>query len=207
MVKSTQRHGAAQSGLTLMETLVTLVIVSLVAGLVAEGLYQIARAERSLEGLQLQSRLASLHERWAVDAMEGLVVRSADDKDAFQGDAKSLSGTSTLLPVLADTGAEAFRLWLKPLDGQAGTALQLELPHRRQLAELMRWPLTDLSWVFVDDGGQTLKQWPPEPLWRGQSLPRTIELRSADGQRVLLLASPAHNARMPAKRSAAEERQ
>ncbi|HLO96370.1 MAG TPA: type II secretion system protein [Burkholderiaceae bacterium] len=200
------KRAAAQRGLTLMETLVTLVIVSLVAGLVAEGLYQIARAERGLEGVQLQSRLSSLHERWVIDALEGLVVRSAEERDRFAGDGQVLTGTSTLLPVPSDTGAEHFVLRLKPMGAADGTALVLELPARKLAVELMRWTMSDLAWAFVDDAGHAQSQWPPEPLWRGQSLPRTIELRGKDGQRALLLASPAHNALVPAKRSAAEEK-
>ena len=130
----------------------------------------------------------------------------SSDLDLFTGDRRVLAGVSTLLPVPSDTGAERFVLRLKPLGASTGTALVLELPGRKLEVELMRWAMADLSWVFVDDAGKAQSQWPPEPLWRGQSLPRTIELHGKEGQRVLLLASPAHNALVPAPRSAAEEK-
>ena len=50
----------AARGMTLLETLVTLVIVAMVAGLLSEGLFQVARIEQRLGGAQLQAQIERL---------------------------------------------------------------------------------------------------------------------------------------------------
>lgn len=194
-----------QRGLTLMETLVTLVLVSLVAGLIAEGLHQIARAERGLEGQQLQARLKDLHRRWVLEILEGLVVRRAEAGERFAGDAHRLTGVSTQLPLASELGAEPFLLVLKSSDAEAETALMLELPRRAVTVELMRLPLKALSWRFTDDQGTVQSIWPPTSDWRGAALPASIELRDEAGANLVLLAAPKHNANMPAPRRSVTE--
>ena len=58
---------AGQQGLTLLEVLVTLVIMGLVAGIVSQALFQVARIEQRLAGTQLLAMNETLRLEWFPD--------------------------------------------------------------------------------------------------------------------------------------------
>ena len=70
------RHRLARTraaGLTLMEMLVTLVILAMVAGILGQALGQLARIERLLEAGQLRSAVVSLRAEWVRGALAALI--------------------------------------------------------------------------------------------------------------------------------------
>lgn len=199
-----------QAGTTLMETLVTLVIVSMVAGLVAEGLFQIARAERSLSAGQMESRLEALHAIWVRDALEGLLVSSAEPADQLVADASTLRGVTTLSPLSDLNGPHPLRLKLLSVEGQALSRLVMQGGAGRTGAAtselvLLEWPTEGAHWQYLDDQGQVSREWPAEGRPQRQALPRSIQIVSGDGKAVLLMATPAQNYERLYKRGPEEQ--
>jgi len=186
-------------GFTLLETLVTLVVVAIITSLVAEGLFQIARIERSLQSEGAQPRLEALHTQWVVTTLKGLIVPDPTQDPAFRGTPTEISGQSTLAPVMQANGPTAFRLSLESTDGRSTLWLDVAAhgaePASR--APLGTWPWADVRWVYQDQRGVAHAQWPPEnppadqPV--EQELPSLIRLETREGQRLLLAAAPANN--------------
>lgn len=186
-------------GFTLVETLVTLVIVALITALVAEGLFHIARIERSLQGEQAAPRLEALHEQWVVLALKGLIVADPAIDAPFHGGATAISGQSTMAPVAKLQGPVPLTLALEA--GDSSTRLWVETaaygsePGARTV--LAEWPWADVHWVYQDQRGRLHAEWPPEnppadePVL--QALPSLIRLEADQGRRVLLVAAPANN--------------
>lgn len=188
---------AIRRGFTLLETLVTLVIVALVAGLVSQGLFQLARIERVLASSEVSGQpLEQLYQHWLVDTLRGLVVTGPTPEEHFHGNSVQLRGTSTQAPTRRAQGLTEFSMALLSSDG--GTSLWLELkeigadPFRVRLAQ---WAGQGLHWQFEDDAGQSHDQWPPREGLSAQALPRLIRLEQGKGQRLLLVAAPLNNYR------------
>lgn len=179
-------------GFTLLETLVTLVVVALVAGLISQGLFQLARIERTLATAQTSGpQLERLHEQWLVDALRSAVVTGDKTREGFHGEPLRLRGLSTSLPTRMPQGITEFSMTL--VANQLDTALWLEFkeigvePVRVRLAS---WPLQELRWVYEDDAGRTYAQWPPADDFVRPALPRLIRLEQGQLGRLLLIASP-----------------
>jgi len=191
---------ARQAGMTLLETLVTLVIVAMVAGLLSEGLFQIGRIEQRLGGAQLQSQVERLHAIWVQQALEGLMPGAKDSPERFRGAARELAGLSTQLPVPQALGPQPMRLSLRFSPDAGVTELLLSfgldgLPP--QEAVLAQWPGDRGALRYQDPAGTWLAQWPPALDGAAQppsALPQAIALDRGEGQGLLLVARPAARA-------------
>ncbi|WP_457325700.1 type II secretion system protein [Roseateles sp. P5_E11] len=178
-------------GFTLLETLVTLVIVAMVAGLISEGLFQLTRIERSLQGANAGVRLAALHREWLVQTLRGMVGAGSPVEAQFAGSATQIKGMSTLAPVNYSSGPTPVVLTLESKESDTElwlTQREIGLPEQR--VQLAAWPFKGLHWVYEDDGGVSYQDWPPESTLIEQALPRLIRLEQGQGGRVLLVASP-----------------
>lgn len=154
----------AQRGFTLLETLVTLVLVAMAAGLIAEGLYQVALVERRLQGTQLPDQIEALQRVWLQQAIEGLMPGPKDGSDKFIGDPREIRGLSTLLPAHTSSGPQRLRMRLDFNRDSGQTELQLayELPGVPETkVVLARWPGDSGAWLYQDSHGAWQRQWPP----------------------------------------------
>jgi len=193
-------RASAQGGMTLLETLVTLVIVAMVAGLLSEGLFQIGRIEQRLGGAQLQAQVQRLHAIWVQQALEGLMPGVKDTPQRFRGSARELSGLSTQLPSAQALGPQPMRLSLRfsPDAGETELVLSFGLDGQSsQEAVLSQWPGDRGSLRYQDAAGAWLVQWPPAlgagalPL---SALPQAIAVYRGVDQGLLLVARPAARA-------------
>lgn len=186
-------------GFTLIETLVTLVIVAIITSLVAEGLFQVARIEQSLQSERAKPRLEALHTDWVVMTLKGLTVTDPALDPAFRGTATELSGQSTLAPTLQNDGPTDVRLTLESIDGKSRLWLEVGA-HGAQPATrtpLGEWPWPDVRWVYQDQRGVAHAEWPPVAPGADtptlQALPSLIRLETPSGRQLLLAAAPANN--------------
>jgi len=182
--------GHAQQGLTLLEVLVTLVLVAIVVGVMSEGLFQVARIEQRLQGSQLPAQLQRLHQLWLQQSLEGLMPGAKDSEERFRGGEKELSGVTTVLPADRGMGPQAMRLQLR-FDAVTG---ETEVRYSSGLAEtaqqdavLAHWPGDRGSWRYLDVKGEWHSQWPPA-LGVAESLPQLIALDMGGESGPLLLA-------------------
>ncbi|MDN3920970.1 prepilin-type N-terminal cleavage/methylation domain-containing protein [Roseateles violae] len=178
------------AGFTLLETLVTLVLVSMVAGLMSQALFQVARIEQLLQGQQLAGQVETLRRIWVQQCLEGLMPGFAETADRFRGDERQLSGVSTLLPLVASRGPNRMRLQIRFDEQRGRSELQLSVGEvGSPPAVLMDWSGQRGAWRYLDDAGDWQSQWPPA-FGRPQALPRLIALDPGANEPWLVVARP-----------------
>lgn len=168
-----------RAGFTLMEMLVTLLLVSLATMLMFQmlGSYRIARERTQAQagGIDRQA----LFQDWFRDSVHGLYIAEGL---RFEGDATRFSGIS-LNPLYAPEGSPADIAWtLQP--GPAG----VEVVYSEEGRERWRLPLAggaEARFRYLDAEGRVHAEWPPARglVAAGPSLPAVILLeRGEDGR-------------------------
>lgn len=188
-----------QRGLTLLETLVTLVIVAMVAGLMSEGLYQLGHIERRLGSAQMQAQLQRLRLLWVQQALEGLQAGRQDTPEFFRGGPQRMQGVSSVLPQAELRGPLPMQLTLVHRAEQGYTELTLAYgaPGGAQTtAVLAQWRGDAGRFRYLDQQGQWVAEWPSQgagsPLPAGADpplLPRAVAVHG-QGDELLLVAAP-----------------
>lgn len=173
------------AGLTLMEMLVTLVLVSLATLLMFQtlGSYRIAKDRVAAQSGTIDRR--ALFDAWFRDSIRGLY---ATRRHAFKGDARSIEGM-TLAPAFSPGGAGIVLGW--SLD-EAGPG-----EWRIRYAEdgKQRWQLAlaatrDARFGYLDESGKLHDRWPPA-LGEQLPLPAAVVLTRVapdTGERVVVAA-------------------
>ena len=144
------------AGFTLMEMLVTLVLISFATMLMFQmlGSYRVAR-----ERVQAQSGVIdrrALFQSWMQDSVRGLYITNGL---TFAGDARGFSGT-TLNPLYGDAGVPTRIAWRLLSDGDGYSIAYVEDGRerwRRQLLGVQR-----SRFVYLDAAGKTHDAWPPK---------------------------------------------
>lgn len=153
------------AGLTLLEMLVTLVIVALVATILGQALSQISRVERLLESGQLRSAVASLRVEWVRNALAGMMPGWRAEEQ-LQGSARELRGLSSDLPAWPAPGIGRLHLRVITDAGADMTRLQLMRPDASDTepATLLEWAGREGRWRYMDREGLWVDAWPPTTL-------------------------------------------
>lgn len=186
-------------GLTLIEMLVTLVLVSLVATILGQALHQLARIERLLEGGQLRSASDAVRADWVRSALESLLP-GGRESERLTGGERELQGLSADVPGFPAPGLAMLRLALRTDDAGASTVLEL-LPEDKNTAGtkpvvLLSWPGREGRFRYLDAQGQWVDRWPPATITgqvsgAGDSLvPRLIVLETGQKTQSLVVARP-----------------
>lgn len=174
MLPST-RPRPPQAGLSLMEALVTLVLVSLATMLMFQtlGSYRIAKERVSAQSGAIDRR--ALFDAWFRDSIRGL---HATTRHAFKGEARSLEGM-TLAPASDAQGAGVVMRWTlverRPGDWQVRYA-----EAGRQRWELGFADTRRASFGYLDERGVLHERWPPA-LGMQDALPAGVVLRRTGG--------------------------
>lgn len=170
-------------GFTLLEMLVTLVVVSLVAGVLGQALFQLARIERLLEGGQLSSMADAVRANWVRSAIEFLLPGEEGSSERLVGSERELEGLSADVPMLPAPGLAKLHLRLE-FDAAAG-ATQLQLldtsASQGQAGEpvvLLSWPGREGRFRYLDDAGVWHENWPLPLKSSAAGLPRAILLET-----------------------------
>ena len=170
-------------GFTLLEMLVTLVVVSLVAGVLGQALFQLARIERLLEGGQLSSMADAVRANWVRSAIEFLLPGEEGSSERLVGSERELEGLSADVPMLPAPGLAKLHLRLD-FDAAAG-ATQLQLldtsASQGQAGEpvvLLSWPGREGRFRYLDDAGVWHENWPLPLKSSAAGLPRAILLET-----------------------------
>ena len=176
-------------GFTLLEALVTLVIVALIVTLLMQALQQSLDLRVRLLRHQSEARVASLQEHWFRESVAGAMADLPDAFGRMEGRADSLA-LVTLQPV-GMRGVARVRWWLEPVDG--GHALHYADPAWEDIT-VIPGPLDEARFEYLAPGGEWTDQFLPE----ADDLivmPRMVRLRArtADGSvdwMVPVLADP-----------------
>jgi prepilin-type N-terminal cleavage/methylation domain-containing protein len=145
-----------QGGFTLLETVVTLVIVALLVSMLMQALGQSMRLRTRILQVQAQSRQMLLQEAWFRESVVAAQPPTARGlMDAFDGDVREVSYVSAA--PLAAQGSTRVRWWLGP-DGEGRLALHYSDPQAGDLV-VVPGPLSEAGFSYMDAGGQWVSQW------------------------------------------------
>jgi len=175
----TRTRSQAASGLTLLEMLVTMVLLSLIVALLSQIFQQTLRMESLLQRYSSSERDIQLRLAWIGDAIEGLTPTPLSDPQSFRGDARSCEGIAAMAPWFDSPGPQRLR-WELRRDG-ADTVLWALDEGERQSLPLLRWAGNSGSWSYLDDDGEWRDSWPPPPQpgsLKGLGLPKALRLRT-----------------------------
>lgn len=181
-------------GFTLIEMLVTLAIVALVTGILAQAMSQLARIETLLEQGQLQGLGQAVRGEWVRDALVSLLPGEPGSDERFQGSSTELQGLSAEVPRWPTPGLATLRLRLH-YDAAAGaTALQVignaVGQDNAQVTALMTWPGRTGRFRYLDESGEWQDAWPPLSLKTAPALPLAVLLETGLPEMRVLLAAP-----------------
>jgi len=178
-----------ERGFTLLETVVTLVIVSLLVTMLMQALNHALGLRTRLLRVQQDSRAAMLQEAWFRESVAAAQDDLDDAMGAMEGDARSLAFAS-MMP-LASPGMARVQWWL---DGDAdGVALHYTDAGSGDIT-IVPGPLQDGAFAYMDHAGAWHDEWEPGPEAE-ERLPRLVrfEAETAKGRLywlVPLLADP-----------------
>ncbi len=142
-------------GFSLLEVLVTLVILSMIATVMMQSLSQVLDLRERMLRNERDARIAGLEERWFRESIGAAVADLPDGAGAFRGDARSMRF-----------------LGLDPLDG-AGLAVvewrieavptgtQLEQRQGRKAWRLQGVHDAKTGFRYLDAAGRWQSRWPP----------------------------------------------
>jgi prepilin-type N-terminal cleavage/methylation domain-containing protein len=149
-------------GLTVLEMLVALAIVSMAMMLGMQGLMQWTRAQERFGATERIARETMLSEAWVRRALATRLARPdrGEDgslRDALRGNAREMSLVS-LSPILGSQGIARRQTWR--IVSEAGASwLVVDDVHRLRLPSGC-----GCSFIYIDNAGRTHDRWPAERL-------------------------------------------
>jgi len=190
-----RRLGIKRSrGLTLLEVLVALAILTLLMAVLMAGWLQATQAQSRLtdaaQRMQQRQQISHLLRRFVAEALEPVPGSGT----VFTGDAATLTAESTSAPEpTAGAAPLATRL------GFTGTPRRLEVLAQGQTSAEYPWRFERAAIAYVDEAGQGHDQWPPlqglpiEGTQPARPLPSLVQftlLLAGDPQALIVLAAP-----------------
>lgn len=168
-----------QRGFSLLEAMVTLVVIALVATLLMQSLVHVLGLRERVLRHERDARVAALHERWFRDAVAAAAADRPGEVPAFRGEATAMD----FLSLDALRSGTAARVGWRLVDAERG----------RQLVYVegaTDWPLAsagleDAAFAYLDAAGRWHETW-PVPEQPAEILPRAVRLgwRTEQGARL-----------------------
>lgn len=152
---SPRRHAR---GFTLLEAIVTLVIVSLLVTVLMHALAQALGIRTRLLRFQGEARVAALQEAWFRETVAGAQVDHPEALGTIEGTSTSLA-YATPSPLSAK-GFVRVRWWLKS-DATGAAVLHYSDPASADLV-VVPGPLRKASFAYLDHEGNWQREWKPE---------------------------------------------
>jgi len=192
-MRSRRLPSLRERGLTLVELLVSIVILGFVMTLVSQAVFQVARVTRAAEDTTrgLAGRWAG---GWSLQAMLTNLVFPAEETGAgLEGTSQRLSGYTTTPLDGRGLGVQGFELELRPTDtvppGTEAWARARGSAFDTPAAQVVARFAGKIEFGYVDRAGEALAAWPgPARNARGpdpQELPSAITLREAGSGRLV----------------------
>lgn len=182
MMRAAQMRGlpVVQHGLSLMELLVALVLVTLLGTLIVQGVAFFGGSYDAVKRNQRDLTDAALRQHWFVSSVRGVLPYGVEDR-AFKGDATAFE-TMTLQPLNGEPGMPTFVRWEVGADGPWNVVTYTE--DGATEGDAISWRVLeagmDLSFQYADAANQWHESWPleAEPM---QWVPGMIRLVTAEG--------------------------
>ncbi len=156
-------------GFTLLEMLVTLIIVTLITGLLWQAMQQVARIERLLQSAGSETQRTMVRREWVRELIASAQPElQGDIRSQFRGDATSVSLSSGAITDLPGFGTGPIRLSLIHEDLTGANTLKVssdmvevgDSSGGSNGVVLMRWVGPVGRFQYLDDKGEWQSQWP-----------------------------------------------
>jgi type II secretory pathway pseudopilin PulG len=176
--------------MTLLEMLVSLVIMGFVAALLSQALWQLSRTERLLQSGQLRSLNESLRIEWLRAALEALQPLPVTHAQAVHGGERELAGLSLAAPQWPLAGTRPIRLRLVYAPDADTTALMLAVADEPP-QPLLVWPGRSGRFRYLDRQGRWHDEWPARTLAPAAvRLPAAVAIQTGLERAPLIVAAP-----------------
>lgn len=156
-------------GFSLLEAMVTLVVIALVATLLMQSLVHVLGMRERVLRHERDARVAALHERWFRDSVAAAAADRPGEVPAFRGEATAMDFLS-LDPLRSGAAA---RVGWRLVDAERGRQLMY-------VEGATDWPLAsagldDAAFAYLDAAGRWHEAW-PVPEQPAEILPRAVRL-------------------------------
>lgn len=184
------------AGFTLMEMLVTMVIVSMLAAILGQGLFQLSRIERRLQVSGTDSQRLLVRREWIRSLLESSLLDRMGKDLLFRGDEKVLEFASAeaFSMVGAQDGAMRLELRANPRQISRGELLlsprkEADIFSSAEARPLLSWEGKAGTIRYLDDKGIWQPRWPVPNSTTPYRLPRLVLIDlSAEAGGPLLVA-------------------
>ena len=171
----------AAQGLTLVEMLVVLVLVSLLSTLLIQGAGFFLGQYATVKRAHRESSLAALRQQWFVMSVQAMVPSGLEAR-RFTGDASSFEGV-TLQPLAAEPGLPVRARWSIGDDGEPARVVYAE--EGGAAWTVLTSDGGRLAFQYADAARQWHDRWPVASDTR-ERIPRMVRLISTNGLTVWL---------------------
>jgi prepilin-type N-terminal cleavage/methylation domain-containing protein len=182
-----------QSGFTLVEVLITLVLLGMVAAVVFGGLRQIFEARIRLRPYLDLSQETTLVAGWFRQTIDALLADYDEGEHRFAGTAMQISGLTTS-PLIGPPGTPTAFRWSLKYDAARDVTI-LEYGERpTETMEIVRWIGRNATFTYYGEDQKWHPNWPPLDADQSKStpqLPRLVRLSGAmRGLEPMIVAAP-----------------
>ena len=182
----------AQRGLTLIEMLVVLVLVSLLGALLIQGTGYFLGRYAHVTRVHRDASLASLRQHWFVSTVQAMVASRVATRQ-FTGDTTTFEGT-TLQPLAAESGLPVRVRW--SISGDPGGDTVVYTEGGGEPWTVFTSGGGRLSFEYADAAGAWQSRWQAASDAR-ERIPRTVRLVSTEGGTVWLARLALHPEPVP----------
>ena len=181
-------HTPSQSGFTLIEVLVVLIIVAMVSGILFQALERAYRLQNRFGTELFKVQQGQMAADWYRQTVQGLYPDQPDGPNMFRGKAQEFSALSSN-PLGDSYGVPTRITWAIRSGLQDGTTDLVYIEDKKE-TQVLSWRASRAKFVYVDAVQATHDSWPP-PLGLFTQLPSQIQLVTSDlGEPINLVASP-----------------
>ena len=152
-----------QTGFTLVEVLVTLVLLSMVAAIVFGSLGQVLEARSRLRPYLDKSEETALVASWFRQTVQALIADYDTGKNRFAASANAFSGL-TASPLLGPAGTPTAFTWALNYDPASDLTFLEYREKPSNTVEIARWSGKDAVFSYYGQDQEWRRVWPPTDL-------------------------------------------
>lgn len=158
-------------GFSLLEALVTLVIVTMIMAVLTQALVHVLGIRSRLLSHEVGGRLAVLHEQWFRESVSAALADAEGGLGQFTGDESGFSFMSANALQSAAGAKVAWRLL------ESGAGQQLEYVEEENATVVIASGLVEARFSYCDQNGRCHQRWPVAEI-PGELLPRLVALHA-----------------------------
>lgn len=179
---------SGQSGFTLIEVLVVLILVAMVSGILFQALERAYRLQNRFGAELFKVQQGQMAADWYRQTVQGLYPDQLDGPNMFRGKGQEFSGLSSN-PLGDSYGAPTSITWKISKGQEDGTTELLYIEEKKE-TPVLTWRTSEARFIYMDAVQAAHDSWPP-PLGLFTQLPSQIQLVTSNlGAPINLVASP-----------------